>query len=242
MRITLTSVFNGAGSIWRQDGKLLTRLGGVLVFLPALAVGLFLPEMPKTEGMADKEAVDLWAAWIGANWGWLALHNVVQVAGTVAMLALLLDPRRLTAGESLGRMLVLLPAALLASVATALLSGAGLLLLLLPGFYVIGRTFLVLPVLAGEGKGGGAALIEGIRRTEGHGWMLAAAALLPLMAGHLAVGVIGGVESMVAAKYMRPEPLAVLDVLTALVATAVTLAQIILQVSAYRLLGSRHGI
>jgi hypothetical protein len=242
MKLTLASVFTGAATLWREDNKLLLRLAGVLFFLPVLASYLFLPEQPLVKDVDPKIAADQLIAWWSAVSGWVLLQSVVQAVGSVAVLMMLLDRRRPTAGAAIAGAVGLLPAILIAWLATTLLTSFALLLLILPVFYATGRTFLVLPVLAAEHRSGIDAVREGIGRTRGHGWLLGAAACLPGLAAMLTVSVIGGVEDVLKAGPVRPELLVVFDLIYAVIITAMVLAVLLLQAATYRLLGSRQGI
>ena len=46
MRVTFPALMRDAWRLWRRDWEVLTAVAGLFVFLPALAMAMFIPDMP----------------------------------------------------------------------------------------------------------------------------------------------------------------------------------------------------
>lgn len=244
MSFTLSGVFADAGALWRRDHDLLVRIGAVFLFLPALAGNLFLvlPDMPKD---ADQQAaMTALLNWYGANAHWLAGQFALQVFGCGAVLAVVLGPGRTTVGEALKRTLRLMPALALLWAMMLVLVGAGMLLLFVPGLYLLGRLFVAMPVLVAEpGRGPFEALAQGFRRTERRGWMLLLVDMMPALASLLVVMVVSGFAAGLPDSGAGQAARALFDAVISAVGALALLAQLLLQAAAYRLLtGARQGM
>lgn len=239
MRLTFGTLFADAAAMWRADRDLLVALGAVFFVLPALALTLFMPAAaPPAEG--ERLAGQALLAYIAANWHWIAIHRVAELFGVASLFALCLDPARPTLGAAMRAALPLFPLFFVLAVFVMILTSAGMMLLFLPGFYVIGRSFVAGAAMVAERQRDPfAALARAFALTRGHGWMLFTAAAMPWMSGQLV--------AMLAGSLRGPEAgivtIAASGLVAALAGGAVTLAIALLQIAAYRrLAGSSNGM
>ena len=78
------------------------------------------------------------------------LCNLPVWLGSAGILSLLLDSRRLTVGDALKSGFRLLPSVIILNWLTQFMIVSGLLLLLVPGIYLIGRLMLAAPAQMAE--------------------------------------------------------------------------------------------
>ena len=239
MRLSFGAIFADAAAIWRADRELLSALSAFFFGLPALAMMLFMPEAaPQAEG--ERVAGQALLAYIAANWHWIAIQRVVELFGVAALFALCLDRARPTLASAMGAALRLFPLFLVLAVFVAILTWGGLMLFFLPGFYVMGRSFVAGAAMVAERQSDPfAALARGFALTRGYGWMLFTAVILLSLPAQL-VG-------MLASSARGPEAgivaIATSGLIAALAGGAVTLATTLLQIAVYRrLAGSSNGM
>ncbi len=250
MRLDFAGVFADALTLWRKESDLLVRIAGVFFFLPAYAFRLFVPvPQPAPEaGEATAEAAFAqMVQWFTANAHWLLAERLVELFGGAVLFALLLAERRPTAGEAMAAALRRLPVYVLVYAAAMALIAAGWMIFILPGLYLLGRTFLTGAVVMAEpGRGPGDALLRAFRLTQGNGWLLLLATMVIFSVGYFGAVLIGelylglGLEGFVGDAVR-----ALLDALGATIAAAVALAMVLVQTAAYRRLSEsrpKHGI
>lgn len=244
MNAGLAGIFAEAAALWRGDRDLWIRIAAVFFFLPMLAVRLFVPE-PDQTNVAPEAAAQAALDWIGANIGWIAGELLIQALGSCVVLVLLLDRARPALGQAIGRGLRLLPGYVLVNLAATLMVIAGLFALILPGLYAVGRTFVAgADYVAEPGRGPFGALVGGIRRTENRGWMLLLVVMALVGVNYLLLVLLGSVGAALdASGISSPLVRAPFELVTALVGSAMALAQVLVQAAAYRRLEvPRQGI
>jgi hypothetical protein len=160
---------------------ILVALAGVFIFLPTLLIIHFFPqpvEIPP-EG-ALRLALDYWMALLP----WALLAQVVQMIGGISIYLILLGKRGSTVGGVIATSLVILPFYFLASFLAGFIVLAGLILFIVPGFYLIARVVPLGPVVVAEGVRNP---IDAIRRafalSAGNGWAILGLFLLVAIAG-----------------------------------------------------------
>jgi hypothetical protein len=239
MRLTFAGVFADAGVLWRANRDLLVRVASVFLFLPLLAVQLFLA-YPDLTQMEPEAALRAFWDWYIQNWYWFLAAGTVQVFGQGVLFALLLDPGRPKLDAALGRALRLLPTLWAAAIGVFLIIVAGFFALILPAFYLTGRTLLTGAVVMAERQTNPiAAIADGMRRTRNNGWVLMLVTLSVGFVVMLAGNVLHKAELAAAG---MPYADAVFGLMTAAAGAAGGLAQLLLQAAAYRALTSRQGI
>ena len=241
MSLSFSGVFAEARALWHRERTLLVAIAAVFLFLPCLSAQFFLPlpDLDKAEGReAMGEAI---MAWFNVYGGWFVLELVVITYGAGALLVLLLDSTRPTAGESLVRALRLLPSLLIVWACALMLISLGSTLFVVVAFYIAGRLLLAGPALiAGPGSGPIRALIQGVKLSARRGWMLSAVAIVTFGAGQIAQLIPGMlIGALAASGNAQPLLLAPLEILAAAAAAAGWLALLLVQAAAYRL--ARQG-
>lgn len=243
MTLRLAGVLADARTLWRRERELLLPIAGVFYFLPALALRLFIAE-PKIADVAEEQALRLTLDWLSTNAPWFVLQLALQLFGSAVLMVLLLDRERPSAGQAIGKGAMLMPRLIGGSVVLLVPIGAlGTLLLGVGGalsvmlaiplmFYVLGRSFVLLPLLVAEQQRGiFDSVIAALRRTGGNGWrlvMLSMLIYLPLMVfGQILAGIGEGAA---------PAGGAIVALCVSVLGAAAGLCQLLFQVAAYRAL------
>jgi hypothetical protein len=148
-------------SLWEAVSAALSRERGLIV--PIAAAFLFLPQLVLARWMGDIE-VNQWFS-SGNALRTLAVFVPVAIASLVGQLALstilLGAGAGRTVGETLGASAGRVLPAMAANLIQALGFGFGLLLLIVPGFYMLGRLSLVIPLIVSETRDP----LEAVRRS-----------------------------------------------------------------------------
>lgn len=188
MTINLSRTLRQAWALFRSDRDLLLGVAGALIFLPVFALQLLVPGPPAMPASGAAEADTLaWAqaatAWAGANGGWYLLAYALIYWGQATIFTLYLDPARRDVGAALRRAAPLVPRYLLAMLLVSIPTAFGLMLFILPGLYVMGRTMLTGPALVAERPIGAArAIVRALSLSRGNGLPLMGLAALSVLA------------------------------------------------------------
>jgi len=248
MTIDVIGVFKDAWASWKRDRDLLIGVAGFFVFVPQLAMKLFVavpPDPPKTMDQAAMMAwFDAVESWSSAYSLPVILISLISLFGTLVLFTLYLDPERPDVRGALARALRLYPRFLLLTIITALPVQIGLVMFLLPGFYLQGRLLLAAPaVVAEQPLGAGRAMARSFAMTRGNGLVLAGFACIVLLAGDLFSRPFLGVGGMLGGAPMaNPVVAALLDFAAAAGVTIALLGTILIQVALYRRVRSSRGI
>lgn len=171
-------------AMFRADWALLVTLAGVFIFFPALVLFLYAP-MPEAQPDGSAEtSLQVLATYYQANMLWFVLVNAIGAFGQAVILALLLDRDRPTVGEALAGAGVLFPGFFVVQLVTNFATGAALMLLVVPGLYLLGRFEAVGPLLIERRIANPLrAIAEGWRMTEKRGWRITGMVLLVVIVG-----------------------------------------------------------
>lgn len=238
----LARVFKDAAGLWQRDRDLWLRVAGFYFFVPALAIMLFAPmlDLRKVEEAAVNEAV---FSWFTANAWWLIALTMWQIYACGVVLVLALDSGRPSVSAAIMRATRMLPGLMLAYAGAMLMVMAGASFFLVPGLYLFGRTYLVLPLLVAEPKLGPlGALITAIRRSHGRGWMLFFVPASVFLVQNLASSMLSALGDQLGADLAGSRAHFVFGVVLAAIASVGALAQALLQAAAYRAAGASNGI
>lgn len=241
MKETLAGVLGEAGALWRSDQELVLRIAAVFVFLPQLAVLLFLPKAPDVAGLTGEAWIDALQPWFAIILPWMLAAALVQILGQASVLMLLLDARGPSVGEAIARALPLLPGVFFVALAINLAQIAGLAALIVPAIYVMGRCFLILPsIVARPERGLGHGIVAGIRHTHLRGWLIGLIPFSIFIAGQL-LGQL--VLALVPAESAAASPsVMAANAAASLIAALSVTAHTLLQAAAYRVLVPRQGM
>lgn len=239
MKLTLGGLLDGAGELWKAEHDLLLRVAGVFFLLPQFAEQLFL-KLPDLSGADLDQMNAVLANWLLTHWPWV-IAPLVQVFGSGLLLVLLLDPARPKVSEAMARVLTLMPVLILLWFASTLAIGWGVMLLLVPGIYLMGRLCLLVAVVVADPQPNpGLAVAHAIERTRGNGWLLALASILVTLAMFFVAVLISPIAVPIAKAAPLLSPL--VDLLVSAVGAAGALGQVLVQAAAYRALSAKQGI
>lgn len=173
-----------------REGHLLAPVAGAFMFLPAALIAVLFPA-PQTQDPSL-----FWtemAGYYAEIWPWMSLAALTSMVGQIAILRLVLVPGTSVRSALIGGVL-LVPFYFVLSVASGLIIGAGLLLLIVPGLYLLARLSPSAAALVGEDRPNP---IEAIGRsfaiTRGHGWMVLGYILVVGLTALIAFGIAGAV-------------------------------------------------
>lgn len=191
MLFSYNAVWEDTMTLLRRHGPLLVAIAGVFLFLPALLIAVFAPPPEPPPGVDPARAMQTIIDYYTAAWPWFLLQLLFTMVGTLGMLRLVFA-RGTTVGGALVQALMLTPLYFLVSFILGFAIGLGLLLFLLPGFYLFGRIVPVPAVVVAENRRNP---FDVIRRTfaitKGHGWAIFGLVLIVAIVGGIAVGVAG---------------------------------------------------
>ena len=242
MKIDLSAVFADAGALWRARKDLILRIAPPFLFLPPFA-GALLPPDPVVPAEAATDPAAAQAATLQLLLAAMPLYFVTLASGAIgsaALYQLLLRP-----GTSVGETLrIALPRAFLLFVALVLVQTGfflGLFLLIVPGIWFYGRSFVTGPALIAENVSNPIdAITRSFALTKANGWTLAFAGLAIVFGANAVVLIIGDVRAAIGTD---PVLRALIFAAAAAINMFGTIAEILLRVAAYRRLsGPKSGM
>lgn len=200
-KFDMGAAWDDSVALLKSHGALTGTIAAVFLFLPALAVAWFGPAPIEPPAGADFPQI---VAAMQANFRQLLpyqlLVGLASILGTVAILRLWLSRTGTSVAEALTFAAMLFPTMIVAQILSGIMLGIGIILLVVPGLYLVGRLALVAPVIADRGIYNP---IEAIRTswdlTRGNGWAVffflflvtVVFLIIALILGGV-VGVIGG--------------------------------------------------
>lgn len=104
MKFDMSRAWNEAVEMLRANREVLFVVAGLFFFIPAVLVAILLPDMqqPPVGDPEDPEAMmEAVMAVYRDNWWIIALTSIIQMIGTIALLALLRDSARPTVGDAI---------------------------------------------------------------------------------------------------------------------------------------------
>jgi hypothetical protein len=195
MKFSYSAVWDDVVRLARTHGSLIVALAGVFIFLPTLMAGHFLPQ-PQTED--PSQVLPAMTEYMGANWHWLLLENLLNMVGVLAILRLAFPRGASTVGGVIAFAFALLPFYFLSSILAGVIVGIGLLLLIVPGLYLLGRLTPLGPVIVAEERRNP---FDAIRRTfevtKGRGWAVLGMVLVVGIAGLIVMVVVNNLLGLV---------------------------------------------
>lgn len=172
MKLSHSAVWEETVRTLKASSPLFAAVAGVFLFLPA-AIAAYLAPPPAAKTMGEM------LAHMSDNWLTILLVNLIGFVGNLSILILALDERRPTVGAAIAAALALLPVYFLVSFLSGFMIGLGLMLLVLPGLYLIGRLSVTGAVLVSEPVRNPLAVIRrSFALTKGQGWAVTALILL----------------------------------------------------------------
>ncbi|MBX3594106.1 hypothetical protein [Sphingomonas sp.] len=243
MRLDLGGAFADAAALWRADRDLIVRIAGVFLFLPILALAMLATGIALPEQAAPEQVREAVGAFYQANLVWVLLISVMLDYGAFALLRLFLQRGESVRELLLGSLVRLLPFVLIGLAVGALMQ-LGFTLLIIPGIYVFGRTWLMGPAYAASPESGLLGAVErGFRLSARNGWRIALAGSgLAIVAGAAVFALLIVTQLLTAAAGDAPWAQALFLVPVAAAGAAGFTAFTVLRVAVYRALaGSSNG-
>lgn len=244
MKLSLAGVLADARTLWRSERELLLPIAGVFFVVPMLGIILLLAGSGFPGDIPPEKLREAVMAFYAANLLPILLANLAIDFGTFAMLNLYLQGGGRTLGEVLMLTLRRLLPWLAIDIVAALLFSFGSSLLLLPGLFAFGRTWLAGPAFAAMPERGVIeAFRQGWRSSAGFGWivLLAAAGFVLLCALMLVVVSTGVLAGLGAAVGDEQIVVAIGYVVTAVIGGFAWSALAVLRVAAYSRTASGQG-
>ena len=236
-KFTQNDVWADTLKLTRTHWAALVAIAGVFNFLPVLLVNHFVPWPDPGPDTDPQRVLIILGTFLRHNLIWFVLQSFVIMTGSAAMLRLVFR-QGVTVGGALWFGVLILPAYSLMLFFANLAVGIGLVLLLVPGLWLMGRLFPAGAAMVAEDRRNP---IETIRRafalTEGHGWLILALYFLVFIPGWvliLAVEQLSGIFFILVAGQDLGKFLA--GILVAILTATLTTLLTILSAAVYRAL------
>lgn len=184
--LSYTAVWEDTVRMLRANAGLLVAIAGAFLFLPSLIVERYFPQPTGAADLAFPEYVQMMSDYMRGAWAPLLLATLLNMIGLAAIYLLLLAVPRMTVGGAVARALPILPFFYLLTLVLNLAVGIGLLLLIVPGVYLLGRLVLASPILVIETpRAPLSAFRRSWRMTMGRGWTIALLVVVVYLVGAL---------------------------------------------------------
>jgi hypothetical protein len=241
MKFSYSETWADVVRMLRENLAIVAALAGVFIFLPTLLFSYFLPPPEQMEDI--RKLLDAIIEYWQANWHWFLLTQLVAMIGTLAILLLLLGTRRGTVAGLIVAALTILPFYFVASLIASIIICVGIILLIVPGFYLFGRLSVLAPVVAAEGQRNPiTAISRSFEVTKGNGWAVLGFILLVAIAGSIAAKVLSWLLGipilLVGGDEVGPFLVKVVEAAASAALSAVMIAMI---AAIYRRLGARSS-
>lgn len=241
MKLSYDATWQDITSLLRAHGDMILILAGVFFLLPPLAQALYFPQ--PNIARFDMAAMQSLLSYFEDNFAAVFAMRLMSLLGTGALLALLISTDRPTVGEAIKRGGKLLPSLFLVDVLVQILSGLGLIALVVPGLYLLARTSLSQAAMMAEAISNPLRAIgRSFALTDKMGWRVFGFIAIVMVvtwivtsAGVTVLGVIGQVALPDSATQLTRAILAALS-------TAIfTLAFLLVSAGLYRQLSARNS-
>jgi hypothetical protein len=188
MHFEYDAVWHDVRRLWAAHRDHLLPILGVFVFLPTLAIGLFLA--PAKEITPDLNGLQAAMDYVRANFLPLMAVRLMALIGVGAMFSVLLRQEAQTVGKAISTTLALLPGLFLLNVLIRMSLGAGLFMFIIPAIYIAARTFLAPAAMMAEHLHNPLrAFGRGFDLSSGNGWRIVGIGAIILLVMMLAVEV-----------------------------------------------------
>lgn len=243
MKLSIERAWSEAIGQLRGHAELLLPVYGLFVLVPAIAVALLLPMETQTDG-TPQALLAAFQAYFAANLHWLILSGLLSAFAIATVLVTLADPARPTVGQAMGRGLALTPAFYLYTIISNISIGIGLILLIVPGLYLLGRLTLGHVHMAAERRMNPLwALGASWNTSSGNGWRIAFLIVLIFVIGLIAGMAAGAVLGVIGGLLGGAEAARTINVVvTTLFSTVTGLIILLVQFAVYRQLAAAPAV
>ena len=248
MTLDVAGVLRDAWAMAKRDRDVLLGVGGLLIFLPQLAVLLLvaqpltIPPDFETNPAVQQAFMPQVQAWVAGNLPLLLAAVIAILVAQIVLTSFYVDRSRMTVAKALAQApLRLLPTILIAFVASPLALTIQIIpLLIVAAAYLEGRLLLTMPTLLGQQPISAIGAIRNSwKRTAGHGFAcagLACIAVLPPVLLALPLNLLG--RAMNGAPMANPAMALLICGCGALIICAGAIAKILIEVALYRRLNT----
>ena len=198
MKFDLSAAWSITVALLRRHQALVIPIAGVFLFLPTLIFSLSIEPMQEVTSNDGMEVLRrLYEYYLTIMPGAL-LVGIIALIGNLAITVLFLDEHGISVGEALKLSLVLFIPALVAMIITNIIVGAGLILLIVPGLYLLGRLAILNAVIVGENiKNPLTAVSRTWEMTKGNGWRIFLFFAIVIVIGAIIEAIISGLLNFV---------------------------------------------
>lgn len=235
MKLSIERAWSDAFALLRSHAELLLPVFGLFVLIPATAVALLLP-VETQNNATPQQMLETFQAYFAHNLHWLILSGLLGAFATATVLVTLADPARPTVGQAMGRALALTPAFYVLTIMTNIAVGIGLLLIIVPGLYLLGRLTLGHVHMAAQRRMNPFwALGASWNTSSGNGWRIAFLIILIFVVGLIAGMAAGAVLGVVGGLLGGAETAKTVNIVTTTLFSTITgLIILLVQLAIYR--------
>lgn len=243
MKLNIERAWSDAIALFRGHAEFLLPVYGLFALIPAAAIALLLP-METSSGATPQQLLEAFQNYFSTNLHWLLLSGLLTAFATATVLVTLADPARPTVGQAMGRALALTPAFYVLTIITNIVIGMGLFLVIVPGFYLLGRLTLGHVHMAAERRMNPLwALGASWNTSRGNGWRIAFLIVLIFVVGLIAGMAAGAVLGVVGGLLGGAEIARTVNVVTTTLFSTITgLLILLVQLAAYRQLAGAPAV
>ena len=219
----------------RAHTEIVLVIAGLFLLLPAFALGLYVkPPVPPAE--VNAETLRAANEYIANNWHVLLATNVAKCFGEAAILAVLLNTRGQTVATSLSTALALLFPYVVLSLITNFAVFAGLIALIVPGIYLIGRLAVAGPAMFADREANPLnAIARSLSLTRNKGWRVVGLIILVMVVLFVLTSALSSVVTVLLALVVPASAQdAVNALIAALLSATISLVAVLLIAAIYR--------
>ena len=243
VQFSYEEIWGDVRALWAAHKDHLWPILGVFIFLPTLALGLF--ASPQGQLTPDLNGLQKAMDYYRDNFWLIMATRIVSLTGIGAIYALLLGDRGQTVGQAIKSSLRLLPSMFLLSAFVRIVIGAGLVLFIIPAFYIAARTYLSQASMLAENIANPLrAFGRSFDLSSGNGWRIVGLAGLVILVTAVSVQVVALLIGIAGALLLDEDGVRIsVAVMAALGQIAFELILALLAAALYRKLsGTRNGI
>jgi hypothetical protein len=241
-KLDFTAAWNDALALLKANLDVVLPVVGVFILLPQIIFGFMLPQPEFVPGQSESAIYAQSVAWLGSMAPALLVIVLLSIIGNLAVYALVLRSEKPNVGQALTMALSMLLPMLLASILSAIATTIGLILLFIPGLYLMIKFSLVGPALVAENIKNPIAALQ-------RSWQLTKGNSLYILAFFLIIGIVGIIVLLITSAVFTgifgmilPESagLLVAAIITGLLQTILSVVFLFIVIAVYRQLSASH--
>ncbi len=152
-KLDMGRAWDDSMAMLRANQSLLLPIAGVFYFLPSLLASILTPLPPSAAAVTSADQmVALVRDMLLASAPWTFASIVAGTIGSIALYRILVGPPGTSVGDAIGLGLKLFIGVFIATFLSSILIGMGLVLLVIPGLYLLVRLLFIVPHAAHSGQ------------------------------------------------------------------------------------------